>query len=71
MVAIKRERLPNRRQSETFDFEFAGLRYTCTIGRFRDGRIAEIFLAADTSPPASAVMIAFQQSRRVAWGVAR
>jgi hypothetical protein len=24
MVAIKRERLPNRRQSETFDFEFAG-----------------------------------------------
>ena len=68
MVAIKRERLPNRRQSETFDFEFAGLR---TVGRFRDGRIAGLFLAADTSPPASAVMIAFQQSRRVAWGVAR
>jgi hypothetical protein len=44
MVAIKRERLPNRRLSETFDFESAGLRYTWTVGRFHDGRIAEIFL---------------------------
>jgi hypothetical protein len=44
MVSVKRERLPNRRQSETFDFKCGGLRYTCTVGRFRDGRIAEIFL---------------------------
>jgi hypothetical protein len=63
MVAIKRERLPNRRQSETFDFECAGLRYTCTIGRFRDGRIAEIFLsnqksnsAADTAARDAAIV---------------
>jgi hypothetical protein len=39
-----RERLPNRRGAETFDLEVAGLRYTCTIGRYADGRIAEIFL---------------------------
>src|SRR5260370_37848866 len=63
MVAIKRERLPSRRQSETFDFEFAGLRYTCTVGRFRDGRVAEIFLgnhktnsSADTNARDSAIV---------------
>jgi hypothetical protein len=47
MAAIKRERLPNRRLSETFDFEFAG--YTCTARWFRDGRIAEIFLSSHKS----------------------
>jgi hypothetical protein len=59
----KRERLPNRRLSETFDFECAGLRYTCTVGRFRDGRIAEIFLgnhktnsSADTNARDSAIV---------------
>jgi hypothetical protein len=26
MVSVKRERLPNRRQSETFDFKYGGLR---------------------------------------------
>jgi hypothetical protein len=63
MVAIKRERLPNRRLSETFDFECAGLRYTCTVGRFDDGRIAEIFLgnyktnsSADTNARDSAIV---------------
>jgi hypothetical protein len=40
----RRERLPNRRLGETFELEVAGLRYTCTIGRFPDGRLAEIFL---------------------------
>jgi hypothetical protein len=39
-----RTRLPNRRLAETFDLEVAGLRYTCSIGRFPDGRLAEIFL---------------------------
>ena len=41
-----RVRLPNRRACETFAFECAGLSYTCTISRFPDGRIAEIFLAS-------------------------
>ncbi len=40
----ERQRLPNRRLSETFELEVAGLRYTCTVGRFDDGRIGELFL---------------------------
>lgn len=51
-----RERLPNRRGNETFEVEVTGLRYTVSVGRYPDGRIAEIFLtnfktnsAADTA----------------------
>ena len=45
MAAVQqRQRLPNRRLSETFELEVAGLRYTVTIGRFPDGQIGEIFL---------------------------
>jgi hypothetical protein len=40
-----RARLPNRRHAETFSFEVGGLTYTCTIGRFPDGRLGEIFLS--------------------------
>jgi ribonucleoside-diphosphate reductase alpha chain len=39
-----RERLPNRRSHELFDFEHAGFRFTAGIGRFEDGRLAEVFL---------------------------
>jgi ribonucleoside-diphosphate reductase alpha chain len=39
-----RQRLPNRRASETFGLECAGLAYVATISRFDDGRLAEIFL---------------------------
>ena len=39
-----RERLPNRRQAITFEFEVNGLRYTATVAHFADGRLAEIFL---------------------------
>ena len=51
-----RERLPDRRPAETFDLVAGGLKYVCTVGRFADGRIGELFLgnhksnsAADTS----------------------
>jgi hypothetical protein len=40
-----RERLPNQRASESFTFECNGLRYCCTISRFPDGRLAEIFIS--------------------------
>lgn len=40
-----RARLPNRRLAETFSFEIGGLSYVCTIGRFSDGRIGELFLS--------------------------
>jgi ribonucleoside-diphosphate reductase alpha chain len=39
-----RQRLPNRRLAETFTFEVGGLSYVCTVGRFPDGRTAEVFL---------------------------
>jgi hypothetical protein len=40
-----RERLRNRRASETFSVECNGLTYVATVSRFDDGRIAEIFLS--------------------------
>jgi hypothetical protein len=39
-----RERLPNRRPSQVFDFEAMGLRFTASVSRYPDGRIAELFL---------------------------
>jgi hypothetical protein len=55
--------LPSRRMAETFGLECAGLSYICTIGRFGDGRIAEIFLsnhksnsAADTAARDAAIV---------------
>jgi hypothetical protein len=40
----ERERLSNRRAAEKFDFEHGGRKWTATIGRFPDGRVAEIFI---------------------------
>ena len=39
-----RQRLPNRRGHELLDFEHSGIRYTAGVGRFEDGRLAEVFL---------------------------
>ena len=39
-----RGRLPNRRLAETFELEIGGLHYTCTVGRFPDGSVGEVFL---------------------------
>jgi ribonucleoside-diphosphate reductase alpha chain len=47
----ERERLPNRRAADVIDFEHAGRRWTATIGRFADGRIAEMFLDAGKESP--------------------
>jgi hypothetical protein len=41
-----RERLPNRRQCETFEFSHGGLDFTLAAGFYPDGRIAEIFLSS-------------------------
>ena len=43
-TVLARERLPNRRASETFNFEVDGLRYSATVSRFADGLIGEIFV---------------------------
>jgi hypothetical protein len=39
-----RERLPNRRKSETFDFESMGMQFTASFSRYSDARIAELFI---------------------------
>jgi ribonucleoside-diphosphate reductase alpha chain len=61
-----RTHLPNRRTAETFDFEVAALHYTCTVGRFPDGRLSELFLsnhksnsAADTNAHDAAIVFSF------------
>ena len=57
----ERQRLPNRRLAETFNFEADGLHYVASIGRFAMG-VGEIFLgnhransAADTTARDSAI----------------
>jgi hypothetical protein len=57
-----RARLPNRRLAETFELKVGELHYVCTIGRFADGRIGELFLsnhksnsAADTNARDAAI----------------
>jgi hypothetical protein len=59
----ERRRLPNRRASETFSFDWLGMNFTATIARFGDGSLAEIFLTngrvnshADTAARDSAVV---------------
>ena len=56
----------NRPAAETFDLEVAGLRHTATIGRFADGRVAEVFLnnhrinsAADVDARDAAIAVSF------------
>jgi hypothetical protein len=39
-----RQHLPNRRGHEVVAFEHGGIRYVAGIGRFGDGRLAEVFL---------------------------
>jgi hypothetical protein len=43
---MTRHGLPNRREHELVDFDHAGFHYTCGVGRFADGALAEIFLNA-------------------------
>jgi ribonucleoside-diphosphate reductase alpha chain len=54
--------LPNRRESEVFELEAGGLRFTASVSRFADGRIGELFIsnqkcnsAADTNARDSAI----------------
>jgi ribonucleoside-diphosphate reductase alpha chain len=44
MTNSNRQRLPDRRASETFTLECAGLRFTVTASHFGDQRLAEVFI---------------------------
>ena len=46
-----RERLPNRRDAELIAFIHKNRRWTATIARFSDGRIAEVFIDAERVDP--------------------
>jgi ribonucleoside-diphosphate reductase alpha chain len=50
-----RVRLPNRRTCESFELEVDGLRYTCSLGRFPNGRVGEVFLSNHKSNSAADV----------------
>jgi hypothetical protein len=41
---MQRNRLPDRRRGESLEFYHGNLGFTATIGRFRDGRIGELFI---------------------------
>jgi hypothetical protein len=43
-MTAARQRLPNRRAHEALRFQHGGQRYHAGLGRFSDGRLAEIFL---------------------------
>jgi hypothetical protein len=73
-----RRALPNRRLAETFELEVAGQYYTCTVGRFADGTIAEVFLSngkagsdSDTAARDSAVVASIALQHGVAVEVLR
>ena len=42
-MTTARERLPNRRASEFFDFEWMDLRFTASVSRNSNGKILELF----------------------------
>lgn len=44
-IMTTRRRLLDRRASETFNVEVAGLHYTATISHFANGELAEVFIA--------------------------
>jgi hypothetical protein len=46
-MTARRERLPNRRQCESFEIFHSGVHFTVSAGRYQDGRMAEIFLSAE------------------------
>jgi hypothetical protein len=52
---VNRQRLPNRRSSETFDLEFAGLKYKVTVSRSPDGSPCEAFVSNHKAGNASDV----------------
>jgi hypothetical protein len=53
---MHRNRLPNRRRSETFDVEVAGLKFTCTAGWYLDGRLGEIFITNHKAGSTAGIM---------------
>jgi hypothetical protein len=45
-MTARRQRLPNRHASESFEFRHDGFAFTARVGYYQDGRVAEIFLSS-------------------------
>jgi hypothetical protein len=67
-----RQRLPNGRGHQVISFEFGGIQFTAGIGRYDNGRLAEVFVdctkmgsAVEANAKAGAIIlsIALQQAR--------
>ena len=52
-ASASRQKLPDRRASEIFQFVRDGVGYTASISFYADGRLAEIFI--DAAKPGSAI----------------
>ena len=48
---MTREQLPNRRGCELIGFEHGGRKWTACVGRFGDGRPAEVFIEGPKDSP--------------------
>jgi ribonucleoside-diphosphate reductase alpha chain len=68
-----RQRLPNRREHQVIPFEFGGIRFTAGIGRYDDGRLAEVFIdcnklgsAVEANAKAGAIILSLALQHGVA-----
>jgi hypothetical protein len=52
----ERERLPDRCKTELVDFEHEWRKWTASVGRFADGRIAELFIDGTKDAPIVALL---------------
>lgn len=57
---MARERLPDRRAATTISFTHVGTHFEATIGRFEDGRPAEVFLTTHKAGTPQAIAVADQ-----------
>jgi ribonucleoside-diphosphate reductase alpha chain len=53
---LVRQRLPDRRGSETFTLECGGLAYVATVSFFDDGRLGEVFLTNHKAGSSAGIM---------------
>jgi len=62
-MSAPRERLPGRRSHAAISFVHGGFAYTAGVGRFADGRLAEIFLS--TSAKGGTVLEAWSRDAAI------
>jgi hypothetical protein len=55
-VGIPRQRLPDRRASDSFTLECRGLLYVATVSFFNNGRLGEVFLTNHKAGSSAGIM---------------